>query len=315
MAIDLLDEHHYAAAYQNKLVPTLQSVCQTGYFPGVKRQRLYYETFRHPKVARGSMVILHGFSGDITRFLELIYYFFTLGFDVYVFEMRGHGHSGRLGSDAAQIHVDSFDDYVADLQTFITKIVTPQVRTPLYLYGHSMGGAVGALYLIQDHHTFKKAILSAPMFESRFHGQILKLLVKSGQKLLGPTHYYFRGGDLEKSKYLNHPQTHAKARMAYYTYLQSQDAALCTGDGSFGWLLAADAAMTKIKKNARKISTPTLIIEAGQDLLVTSRAHRQVARRAKNMTVRRINKSFHNLYQETNRILTIYLYLIDNFLR
>ena len=45
----------------------------------------------------------------------------------------------------SMVTVNSFDDYVSDLDMFIREIVMKREgRRPLYLYGHSRGGAFGA---------------------------------------------------------------------------------------------------------------------------------------------------------------------------
>jgi len=60
---------------------------------------------------------------------------------VHAFDLRGLGYS-----EGVREHVDSFDDHVADLDRFIGRVRDRETGAPLFLLGHSMGGAIVALY-------------------------------------------------------------------------------------------------------------------------------------------------------------------------
>ena len=70
---------------------------------------------------------------------------------------RGHGRSDGQGQ-----MVDSFDDYVADLATFVTDVRTREPNEPLFLFGHSMGGAIATLYAETRDPQLAGLVLSAP---------------------------------------------------------------------------------------------------------------------------------------------------------
>lgn len=57
------------------------------------------------------------------KYYEMIYYFAKAGYSVYMVEHRGHGFSERSVSDMSMVTVNSFDDYVSDLDMFIREIV------------------------------------------------------------------------------------------------------------------------------------------------------------------------------------------------
>ena len=65
-------------------------------------------------------------------------------------EHRGHGRSGCLSKSCnTQVEVESFDYYVKDLKTFLNEVVLKDKRfnNNLYLFAHSMGGAIGTIFL------------------------------------------------------------------------------------------------------------------------------------------------------------------------
>jgi alpha-beta hydrolase superfamily lysophospholipase len=58
--------------------------------------------------------------------------------------------------------VDAFDDYVIDLASFIEDVRTREPGRPIYLFGHSMGGAIATLYAETHDPELAGVVLSAP---------------------------------------------------------------------------------------------------------------------------------------------------------
>ena len=66
---------------------------------------------------------------------------------MFLYDQRCHGLSERLTERVDLIHVDRFDDYVKDLEIYIDTIVAKNKGSnPLYIFSHSMGGTVTAMY-------------------------------------------------------------------------------------------------------------------------------------------------------------------------
>ena len=60
-----------------------------------------------------------------------------IGCAVYAIDHRGHGRSaGR------RVYVNKFDDYLSDVRTFLKMEREKSPGLPLFLFGHSMGGAI-----------------------------------------------------------------------------------------------------------------------------------------------------------------------------
>lgn len=62
---------------------------------------------------------------------------------VYAFDVRGHGRSTGDRS-----FVQSFDDYIDDLDRFLKRVRQRSGKQPLFLFGHSLGGLIAATYVI-----------------------------------------------------------------------------------------------------------------------------------------------------------------------
>ena len=161
----IITEEKYNEELTRCVLPFIRLNFEDGYMKSADGTRIHYGYVTTP-VAKAAIVISHGFTECMPKYYEMIYYFAKAGYSVYMVEHRGHGFSDRSVSDMSMVTVNSFDDYVSDLDMFIREIVMKREGSrPLYLYGHSMGGAIAALYLEKHPEVFTKAVLSSPMIE------------------------------------------------------------------------------------------------------------------------------------------------------
>ncbi|MFX1761523.1 lysophospholipase [Paraburkholderia sp. A1RI-2L] len=95
---------------------------------------------------RAAIALVHGLAEHAGRYAPLAARLNAAGIDVYAIDLRGHGHAG--GSRA---WVTRFDDYLDDAQALVEHAAEQRRarKTPLFLMGHSMGGAIAALYAIE----------------------------------------------------------------------------------------------------------------------------------------------------------------------
>ncbi|MDE6965055.1 MAG: alpha/beta hydrolase, partial [Lachnospiraceae bacterium] len=89
----ILEDSEFHSAMTKKVEPFLAGICQSGYLD-VPEGKLYYEAYC-PKEEKGAIVISHGFSESIEKYKEVIYYFVSAGYRVYLADHRGHGRSLR----------------------------------------------------------------------------------------------------------------------------------------------------------------------------------------------------------------------------
>ena len=133
-------------------------IYEDGFFMGEKDIKIYYKSYE-VEDSEDVIVISHGFCESSEKYRELIKTFNKNNYSVYIIDHRGHGKSGRLGIDNSQINVEDFNYYIKDLKTFLDSIVVPNLNDrKLYLFAHSMGGAIGALFLEKHNNYFEKAI-------------------------------------------------------------------------------------------------------------------------------------------------------------
>lgn len=315
-----VSEDNYAKTMDSVVEPYLDRYKQTGYITGQDKVSLYYEKYIK-KNAKGTIVISHGFTENLEKYDEMIYYFLNMGYSVYGIEHRGHSRSGRLGIDEYQVNVESFNDYVKDLKTFLDEIVVPEAsKDNLYLYAHSMGGAIGARFLETYTNYFDAAILSAPMLEIN-SGNIPPFFAKLLAHGLSITKYanqYVLGhGPYDGTYDFEGANTTSEARYARAWETRENNPVLQMGGGSYKWLSESYHAtqMATSYGQASKVKIPVILFQAGQDSLVGSDGQNKFVKYAKNCKMVRYENAKHEIYAETDEILQDYLGKVFKFLK
>jgi lysophospholipase len=95
--------------------------------------------YRLGEGTRGRMLVLGGRGDMIEKYLEVIHHWAALGWSVTSFDWRGQGGSGRLTDDVLTGHIDSFDQWIGDLDAFVADWLA-EGNGPTAIVAHSMGG-------------------------------------------------------------------------------------------------------------------------------------------------------------------------------
>ncbi len=134
-------------------------------FLGVRNTWLYAQRWRPEASSRAVLVVVHGLKDHSDRYADLAETLVPKGFAVYAFDLRGHGRSAGM-----RVWADSFDDYVDDLTKFIADVKTREPNKPVFLFGHSMGGAITTLYALNHGSEIAGLVLSAPALRANVSG-------------------------------------------------------------------------------------------------------------------------------------------------
>ncbi|WP_044041472.1 alpha/beta hydrolase [Caballeronia insecticola] len=106
------------------------------------------------------IALVHGLGEHAGRYDALALALNAAGIELIAIDLRGHGKSS-----GARVSVRVFNDYLRDVDVLLEACAaTPPAATPLFLMGHSMGGAVAALYAAERAQDIDLAglILSSP---------------------------------------------------------------------------------------------------------------------------------------------------------
>lgn len=302
-----ISQNNYKDEMINKVEPYLKKISKNGYVCGINNIKLYYEKYiiEDPKA---NIVICHGFGEFTEKYNELIYYFMKEGYSVFVVEHRGHGRSQRLGLDNYQINVEKFNYYVEDFKKFIDEIVVPDSNDKsLFLFAHSMGGAIGTIFLEEYTDYFKAAVLSSPMLEINT-GKIPKILayiVSTLMKLCGKGINYLPGQfPYRNKKVFPSRSTSCKERYDYLYEKISKNNYYHSGGSSALWYLESLKVTKRLirKKNASKVKIPVLLFQAEYDTHVMPKAQNKFEAYAENCELVYVKKAKHEAYFERDEI-------------
>ena len=83
------------------------------------------------------------------------------GYAVYALDHRGHGRSG-----GERANIERFQYVVSDLGTFVGRAQRQHPDAPVFLLGHSMGGAIALACVVRNPGGLKGLVLSAPALAS-----------------------------------------------------------------------------------------------------------------------------------------------------
>jgi acylglycerol lipase len=106
---------------------------------------------------RAALLVVHGLKDHAQRYGELAGRLGALGVEVYGFDLRGHGRSG-----GARAWVGRFEEYIGDLEVVVGEVGRRSAGLPLYLFGHSLGGAIVTRYVLERSPRVAGIVLSAP---------------------------------------------------------------------------------------------------------------------------------------------------------
>lgn len=127
----------------------------TSYFTGSNSPQLFEQWWRPQIEPKAAMVIVHGYAEHSGRYGHVGAYLAAKGYAVGTYDLRGHGRS-----DGKRTFIRQFDEHLQDLRAFLNRV--PQVipDKPVFLFGHSLGGAIAVLYAITHQPTLQGLLLS-----------------------------------------------------------------------------------------------------------------------------------------------------------
>ncbi len=251
--------------------------------------------------ARAGVVVF--FSGRTEYIEKNIYTFADLqlqNYDVWTLDWRGQGLSQRaIPQYPDRGHIDDFDTFVADAAQFIGEVVQLDRLdgVPKILMAHSMGGAIGTLYLQAHPGQFDRAVFSAPMHGLGVNNALVRSVfsTKSANScattLIGdcPWESNFKttfdpcdfsrpaSKTMFKSMRRAHIYSHDLDKLREQFCLVEAErlggpapANLGLGKPTAGWMTQAFAAIKKMFTRASQLSTPLLIIGGAEDDIVSN---------------------------------------------
>lgn len=135
-------------------------------FEGFGNVRIFEQRWRpSDSNVRAAVVVVHGLEDHSTRYAELADRLAQRGYAVHAFDLRGHGSSG-----GRRAYVESFDEYIADLDTFVAQVTRLEPAKPLFVLGHDLGATIALEWLLQKKPRVAGMVVSGPLLHSSQSG-------------------------------------------------------------------------------------------------------------------------------------------------
>ena len=278
-----------------------------GFLTSRDGKRLRHAVFgptSHP--LKGTVVVLPGRNECIEKYFETVRDLAGRGFGVATFDWRGQGASERLLSDPQRGYVDSFNDYVGDLEQLFEEVVLPDCRGPYFILAHSTGSLVALLSAASMVNRVQRMVLIAPLIELKGMGVSTRWVRRISTALysLGLGGMYMGGGPRprETKPFATNVLTTDHNRYRRNTRIYEEHPHLALGGPTVAWVHAACMAVDAITDPAflQRVQIPIVIVGAGSDEVVSTPAVEAYARALRGASMLTIDGARHEILQEAD---------------
>jgi alpha-beta hydrolase superfamily lysophospholipase len=146
---------------------------------GASGLSIFFRSLRPKGNPRAVVIIVPGFNAHSGYYGWVAEQLVAAGLAVYAVDLRGRGNS-----DGERFYVDSFEDYVSDVEAVVKVARSRESSVPVFLLGHSAGGVVSCLYTLD--HQSELAGLICESFAHELPAPDFALAVFKGLGYLAP---------------------------------------------------------------------------------------------------------------------------------
>ncbi|BCX03150.1 MAG: monoacylglycerol lipase [Candidatus Roseilinea sp.] len=256
--------------------------CEEMQRPSSVGEKMFILHWKPEAEGHGAAVLAHGIFEHSGRYHHVAEHFTRRGYHVWAPDHYGHGRSaGPRG------YIRHLDHFVDDLKLVVELATKETGRKPILL-GHSMGGAISALYAVRHQETLRALVLSSPALRVRAPnfviaiGRIASNLIPAVPMPSG----------------LNQPATHNPEWEAWKERDELKHSRLTFRTARF-IVDAGEEARTK----AHTLRIPVLLLVAGDDTYVDKRgAHEFFAQLPPGIgELREYAGFYHEIFNEVER--------------
>lgn len=171
-----------------------------------------------PSEIKGIVIIVHGFAEHLQRYNYFVAKLNENNYGCYRFDNRGHGES-----EGDYLDLKDYNDFLRDTDMIVQLAKKEYPGLPVFMFGHSMGGFITALYGEKYQNSLDGQILSgAATDEPIALNGALKVLIKIGNTLFPTMRVKSDLSELVCSdknvvtQFRNDPLIHNKATFRFY---------------------------------------------------------------------------------------------------
>jgi len=258
---------------------------QEGFLNSGDHLRLYWQRYRPPS-PKATVAVLHGGGDHSGRYPALTAGLVRAGFEVALLDFRGHGQS-----DGRRWHVDTFDDYLADIDAFLGRLCQDGYAGKLFVAAHSMGALIAARWGIDHWREPAGFVLSSPYLRLALRPPLAKVW---GARLAGKVVPWLPvATGLTSAALTSDPELQ----------LWTDHDPLYGRKTTPRWFDEATRAQAEVMERAGEFRAPLLVLAAGADTIADAAASRRFVE-----TVRSKDRQFvlypglrHEIFNEVER--------------
>ncbi|MBX3381104.1 MAG: bifunctional alpha/beta hydrolase/class I SAM-dependent methyltransferase, partial [Phycisphaeraceae bacterium] len=224
---------------------------------------IFYRAWQPETPAKRALLLFHRGHEHSARWQETVEGLQIESCAIFAWDQRGHGHSeGKRG------HAPNLAAVVKDADVFARHLGAMHgvKLEETAVIAHSVGAVVATAWVHDYAPPVRALVLGAPAFRVRLYVPLAVPMLRFKQKMLGP-------GIVKsyvKAKMLTHDAEQARAY---------QGDPLIFREIAVNILLDLQDTSTRLLDDAGAITTPTLIVGAGSDWVVTLKAQREFYRK------------------------------------
>jgi lysophospholipase len=220
---------------------------------------LYWQSWQPPGEPEGVLVFVHGLSEHSGRYLNPVRHFVARGWTCFGFDYRGHGRS-----PGPRVHIESFDEFLADLAEGHRLVRIRHPEHKIFLVGHSQGGLLSLLYAENNPDHLAGVVASSPFLGIHPDSKPSPILIAASSFLSRVT------PKMMFSKSVN-PAFLSRDPKIEGSYVNDP---LVSDRVSVRWATEAMTAQRTAIAEAPLMTVPTLVMQAGDDRLANPEATR-----------------------------------------
>lgn len=262
-------------------------VHEEGLFDGTGGLKLFEQSWHPQGSAKGALIMVHGLKDHSSRYGDAAEQLAHRGYAVYAFDLRGHGRS-----EGVRAYTERFDDYLNDLQLFVARVQQREPGKPLFLFGHSMGGAIATLFTLTRKPELRGLILSGPALKP---GSDVSGFLIATTKMLSGIAPHAAVLELDNKSFSRDSNVVAAMESDPFVYNKPMPARTA------GELLGA---LDRIEHSMEALETPVLVMHGTLDRLTNPEGSKELVERAStdDKTLRLYEGVYHDLLHEPERV-------------
>jgi lysophospholipase len=268
------------------------------------------------KSPRATAILMAGRSEFTEKYFEVIEDLLARSISVATMDWRGQGLSERLLPVREKGHINDFGVFRSDFRLF-TDYVRGRFGGPYIAMTHSMGGLPVLQMLADGDERFACAVLCAPMtrlFDDPVKRAAVRTMAQVASRA-GFSRYSVPGVKEHSLDFEGNVLTSDRARHKRFHDIQAAGPRACLREPTYGWLKAATEAIDDLHRQNRfeKLKTPTLIVSASEDKLVSTADHVWLATQSPLIDQITIEGALHEILMERDLYRDQYWAAFDKF--